>query len=494
MAGGPRTQRRRTRITPQEAAFIEAALMAKSAVVRKQALQRLCSLYRQGARLAAPKSMKGLILGSLVDTDSKVRRWAFNALAQLGEVADVPLMVGPWKANRSDPEVFEAGLTALAHLLSKDALMVILREAEVPLDSSAVMALGQQTNSFREELEALRLDIQQASDGQLRSATLLIGLKKAPDTLFSGIFPVSDVIGDLNTHEDPIVSQYSFWATVEHPELGLSNVRVPPSQFSRLPPNVQGWAYRTLTKDKTLAIKHYDTIVGASESDFSEVREGVAIGLRDVYYDSLDVTVADWFLDEKDPSVRDFLLEHMAVNVSKSSAYRDEVMKAYRDAANGSVMRSRLEAANRDDAVALEMRKIALQMNDPDLFTSMIGATMNTQNFNGPMNVGGISNSGVGNTGHVQIMSLAEVQSRIVPVLEQLRQALKSTNAPDGSAEGTVIVAEAIATPTKGNVEKVVDWLKRVKDGGDAIAGLGALAVSAHDKLLPLLVHLPNIF
>lgn len=266
--------------------------------------------------------MKALILHALVDTDSKVRRWSFNALAQLGEAADVPLMIGPWKANRSDPEIFEAGLTALAHLLSKDDLLVILKETEVRLDASALMALGQQTDGFGAELDAVRLDIDQATQGELRSATLLIGLKKAPNTLFSGRFPVSDVIGDLNTHPDPIVSQYSFWATVEHPDLGLDNVRVPPSQFSQLPPNVQGWAYRTLTKDGSKAVAHYDAIVGASESVHPEVREGVAIGLRDIYYDSLDVTVADWFVDERDPAVRDRLLEHMATHITKELAVR----------------------------------------------------------------------------------------------------------------------------------------------------------------------------
>lgn len=467
--------------------------MAQSPVVRKQALQRLCSLYRQGARLADPRTMKALILQGLIDADSKVRRWSFNALAQLGEAADVQLMIGPWKANRSDPEVFEAGLTALAHLLSKDNLLVILKEAEVRLDASVLMALGQQTDGFGAELDAVRLDIDQATHGELRSATLLIGLKKAPNTLFSGRFPVSDVIGDLNTHPERIVSQYSFWATVEHPDLGLDNVRVPPSQFSHLPPNVQSWAYRTLTKDGSKAIAHYDAIVEASESVHPEVREGVAIGLRDIYYDSLDVTVADWFVEERDPAVRDRLLEHMATHITKSSAYRDEVMKAYRDAASGSVLRSRLDAANRDDAVALEMRRIAFQMNDPDLFASMIGPTMNTQNFNGPVNAGGISNSGVGNSGQVQIMSAAEAMARVTPVLEQLRQALEAADAPQGCAKGAAIVKEAIDAPTKGKVEKVVGWLKSAKEAGDAVAGLGALVASSYDKLARIVHHLPSI-
>lgn len=470
------------------------ALLAVSPVVRKQALQRLCGLYRQGARLAAPKAIKALVLHALVDIDSKVKRWAFNALAQLGEPADVLLILGPWKNSRSDPEVFEAGLTALAHLLSKDDLLAILREAGVKLDSSALMALGQQTDAFQTELAELRLNVDRADDGELRAATLLIGLKKAPETLFSGRFPVADVIGELNTHADPIVAQYSFWATVEHPDLGLKNVRVPPADFSHLPPNVQGWAYRTLTKDGAGAVRHYDAIVSASESRFPEVREGVAIGLRELYYDSLDITVADWFVDELDPLVRDRLLEHMATHVTRSSAYRDEVMKAYREAANGSVLRSRLEAANRDDAVALEMRRITLQMNDPDLFASMMRPTMNsTQNFHGTVNAGGISNSGVGNAGTVQIMSTAEAQAKAMPMLEQLRQALEAAHAPEGAAEGVQIVKDAIAAPTKGKVERVVGWLKNAKEGGDAISGLGALAAASYDKLAPLAHYLPNV-
>lgn len=488
-----RTQRRRVRISPQEAAFIEAALQSALPVVRKQALQQLCSLLRHGGVLTAPGRMKAFIIQALVDQDPKVRRWAFNSLAQLGEQADVDLMIQPWKNNRSDPEVFEAGLTALAHIVPKERLLVILQEAGVELDAGVVMALGQQTTSFSNELLELRLCIEHATNAELRSATLLIGLKKAPETLFSGRFPVSDVIGDLNSHEDVIVAQYSFWATLEHPDLGLNNIRVAPKDFPKLAPNVQGWAYRILTKDGNNAMQHYDSIVAGSESRFSEVREGVAVGLRHIYYDSLDVTVADWFMDEREPAVRDRLLEHMAANISKSPAYRDEVLKAYRDAGNGSILRSRLEAANKESEVALEMRRIDLKMNDPDLFASMVGTTMNnTQNFNATVNAGGISNSGTGNSGSVQIMSHEEAQAIALPVLKELLRALEAAHAPAAGRQGAEITKNAIAMPTKGRIDAVVGWLKKIKDGGDAVAGLGVMAVAAYDKLQPLLAYLPH--
>ena len=90
-----RTQRRRIRISLQEATFIELALQSDSPITRKQALQRLCDLCRHGGVLTAPKKMKGFVLPTLVDPDSKVRRWGFNTLAQIGEEADVALMLQP---------------------------------------------------------------------------------------------------------------------------------------------------------------------------------------------------------------------------------------------------------------------------------------------------------------------------------------------------------------------------------------------------------------
>jgi hypothetical protein len=486
MTGGAGRQRKRTRIPPEAANFIEAALQSGNPVLRKQALQRLCNLYRKGGVLAAPLRMKGFIIQAVTDTDAKVQRWAFNALAQLGDPADVSLIFGPWKAYRSDPEVFQAGLTALAKMVPKVQLEVILKEAEVALDATALMALGQQTDVFHDELAALRLRVDRATDAELREATLLIGLKRAPETLFSNRFPVCDVIGDLNSHADTTIAQYSYWATVEHPDLCLDHVRVGPADFPRLAPNVQGWAYRTLTLDGKTAIKHREALLQGSVSDHVAVREGVAIGLRDIFFDGLDIDVADWLIGEGEPSVQDALLEHMAVHAGRSSAYREEVMRAYRAEADGSVLRTRLEAANRDAGVSLEMRRVALQMNDPDLFASMIGGSVtNTMNFNGPVNAAGISNSGTGNTGQV-IISVQQAETEAVAVLRELLQALESPTARDGAAEGAALAREAIEAPNKGTVERVIDWLETVKKGGQAALGVGSVASKAYEALKPL--------
>lgn len=473
-----------------EAHFIGLVLEQGTPVAKKHALQRLCKLYRQGLRLRSPNRIKGSILHALVDPDQKVKRWAFNALAQFGDKVDVPLMRGALQAAQGDEEVFEAGLTALAKILPKEEVVGFLGGIGVEMSPATILALGQQSKSFAEELNDLSLDINRSSEGELRSATLLIGLDKAPENLLSKSHSIGEVLGDLNTHPDKIVAQYSFWATAEHPSLDLGHTRVKPEDFPKLPPNVQSWAYRVLTKSGSVSIKHYDSVVEASDSPFPEVREGLAIGIRDIFYDSLDTTVVDWYVDETDPVIRDRLLEHMAAHASQVSFYKDEVLGNYRASAPNSELRARLEAANQDETLALEMRKIALRSEEPQLWDAIKEESMgNTQNFFGPVSAGAISNSGNSSSGNVTISSDGEAAAAMTELLKELLQRLEATSAPSGSEVAVSMTKEAIAEPTKGRFQKVVDWLKNVKEAGEATSSLTNLGVEFYTKAAPLLTY-----
>ncbi|MDQ0251502.1 hypothetical protein J2W22_003590 [Sphingomonas kyeonggiensis] len=462
---------------------------------KKQALQRLCLLTRRGFRSIAPVQMKSAVLYALGSDDLKVRRWAFNALALIGDERDIPVMEAYWRRSFNDPDVFEAGLTALAQILDKPTLLKTLSSAGVALSPRVVMALAQHPGAFDEELAGLRLDLSKASAGDLRSATLLVGLQRAPDTLFSDRHPVSSVIGDLNTHDDGIVAQYSFWATVEHPDLDLGSVSVPPAVFSQLRPNVQAWAYRVLTKDNVTAKRHYDLIVEGSESDYADVREGVAMGLRDIFYDSLDTIVIDWSLTEEDIVIREKLWEHMAVNAEYSPGYREEAEKAYRSSSANSALRARLEAAGKDQGLLLTFRKIALQTGDPDLFTQIAGNTVtnNIQNFQGPLQAGAISNAGPGNTGTVSIGQQQQAVSSIEADLKQLLSDLQRTQTSPEQEKVVAAVEDAIKTPTRGRVGKVLDWLKSAKEGMTSIADFTEKAGALYTKMAPALEHLPDV-
>lgn len=115
-----------------------------------------------------------------------------------------------WRQSFNDPDVFEAGLSAFAQILDKPTLLEVLSASGVAISPRVIMALAQHQGAFDEELSGLQLNLEKADAGDLRSATLLIGLQRAPSTLFSDRHPVSSVIGDLNTHEDRVVAQYSF--------------------------------------------------------------------------------------------------------------------------------------------------------------------------------------------------------------------------------------------------------------------------------------------
>jgi len=477
-------------INPREVALIELVLQTDRPMAKKQALQRLCGLLRQGYRLANPLQVKGLLFINLRDADSKVKRWAFNALAQIGGLDDVQFITSAWLDSRSDGEVFEAGLTALAHILPRDALIAQLRSAGVEFDATAVMAVAQQSDYYSDDLCSLTLDIDAASTDQLRSAELLIGLGKAPAFLFSPRHQVPDVIGDFNAHNDPIVAQYSFWATVEHPALGLKHTRIVPAAFSTLPPNVQGWAYRLLTKDKATASEHYDLIIEGSQSAHRVVREGVAIGLGGVFYDSLDIEMVDWLRDEQDADILEHILEHMARFAANSSAYRDEVLRAYRISAPGSLLRTKLEAANVDDKISLQLRRIALQTGEPDFFEWISGGHVtnnNQNNFGDNAQIGGIGVGAPGNTGNVTFNNADQAKAAVDATLQELLQKLNLPTAPSGAKTGAELVDAAIKKPTKPLLERVVSWLKLAKDGGESVAGLGTMASDALDKLEPAL-------
>lgn len=487
---GLRIQRRRTRIAPAEELFLNRSLSSENSVQRKLALQRLCSLYRAGGRLTSEMSVKASVFACLTDPDPKVRRWAFNALAQFGSANDVPIMQGPWQKSRNEEEVFDAGLTALARILPREGLAPLLNKADVALGPRTLLALAQQSSEYKSEIHALHINIDTAASSELRSATLLVGLVRAPDTLFSPRHPISDVIGDLNKHPDAIVAQYSFWAKVEHPNLGLADCKVSPRDFLYLPPNAQGWACRLLTKRGEVVARHHEFIVSASESDHAVVREGMAAALRDVYYDGLEAVVLDWHIDEDNALVRDRLLEHMSSHSGQIPEYREVVISAYRSSAPNSILRSRLEAANRDDKLSLDLRKIALETGDPDLFKSLAGGGMTIINVGGSAQVGGISGSGTGNSGQFQFSNSAADSEQVLRLLMQILGQIEALPRSQDTASIQEVVTEAVAKPSRLSLENVVGKLKSLRDGGEAAHELGSIVSQGYERLRALIPDL----
>ena len=263
-----------------------------------------------------------------------------------------------------------AGISALCALLSEEEARSELVKIDLPLEGGVLLAAVQHSGHFQSELRVTRLNIDYAAPAELRLAGILVGLNKAPENLFSLSFRNSEIIGELNTHPDSIVAQYSVWATYEHPALGLKNLRLPLHDVESRPANVRKYVYQLATKDVGTAQDNFEFLVMGSQDPAIEARAGLATGLKDIYFDSLETLVLDWYHDEDSEAVKQRLLEHMARNAEKCSSYRGPVLKAYDASDANSLTRARLESAARDTELYTEMKKIIYNADGRDLFGS----------------------------------------------------------------------------------------------------------------------------
>ncbi|MDH2355608.1 5'-methylthioadenosine/S-adenosylhomocysteine nucleosidase [Bradyrhizobium sp. SSUT112] len=355
-------------LDPSEAAYLELLIGDRDPESKKIGLQRLSKLYRQGLRHRDPERIAIHLMGLLHHEEPKVKRWALNALALIGDQQNVRAVVEAIQRNRNDPDILAAGVSALCALLPVDQARQELERADLPLAGATLLAAVQHSGHFQSELRIARVRIDYADTPELRLAGILVGLDKAPEHLFSLNVANYDAIGELNSHPDPIVAQYSVWATYENPSLTLKNLRLPLHDVDAKPPNVRKYVYQLAVKNVQTAQDNYDFLVLGSEDPSAEARAGLATGLRGVYFDGLEALVMDWLNDEDADRVKQRLLEHMARNADNCSAYAQPALRAYEAADAGSLTRARLEAAARNTSLYTAMKRIEYNAEGQDLF------------------------------------------------------------------------------------------------------------------------------
>jgi nucleoside phosphorylase len=320
----------------------------------------------------------------LYDEAQKVRRWALNSLALVGGARDVEPILQTISKHRDDPDVLHAGVAALASITSREQLDRLLSEAELPLEVGLLLAVAQQSDMFTDELRLARINIEKSAPADLRMATILVGLGKAPSHLFSAAHGNDVMIGELNRHDDALVAQYSVWATVEHPLLNLKHLKLALRDIEAQPSNVRGWVYRLLSADAATAEKHIDILQTGAADASMEAREGLAAGLRTVFSPGVEKLVVDWFLREQSEPVRQRLLEHMAISGHSSWRYTELVLQIYEAAGERSLIRTRLEAAAQGTKLYTELKTISLDAERRDLFALEGGSDEGSPLIDGP--------------------------------------------------------------------------------------------------------------
>lgn len=367
MASSPRF------ISNEETAYIELLLRDLDANSKKNGLQRLCALYRRGTTLLNPAPIRTVITGLLNDESAKVQRWALNALALLGTVREATPILRSIDDFRSSPDNLGAAISALSVLMSPPDFDKALRSADLPLEGSILFAAAQQNDKFLPKLRTGRINIETASPVDLRMATILVGLGKTQFRLFSPHHTNASMSGELNSHDDPIVAQYSVWAVFENPHLNIGHLRLPLREFFGQPENVRGWIYRLIASDAATAEKYADIIQHGSVDSSVGARLGLAEGLVRTSYPGIESTVLSWAMRESSSAVQQHLIEHMGRFASAFPRYEEMVVGVYRSAGHNTLTRVRLEAAARGTDLYSKLKAIDLDAERADLFNFVAG-------------------------------------------------------------------------------------------------------------------------
>lgn len=482
-------RRGRGAIDSTEAAFLELQLHSQDSATRKNALQRLCRLYRMGQRLQTPRHTVLLVLGLLYDHDKKVVRWALNAAAFLVKADKIDAILDAVERNRDDPDILGAGVAALAASTDEDRLRELLEAKGLPLQGATLLAAAQKLPQLGTSLVANRVSIDNASVSELRLASVLVGIEKAPEHMFHADHPNSVVIGELNQHPDAVVAQYSIWAAMENNQLGLAHVRIPLSDVKAQRPNIRAYLYRLLASDPAAARANLDFLDEASTDDDVDARASLARGLRDTYFDGLEELVISWLLEEEDASVRCYLLEHMAAQSAHMSRYTEFVEQEYRAQGTGSLTRSRLELASKGTPLAATLGRIRFRAENAEYLP--LGDVGVTNNFIVQGNMtGAYSGTGNASTGDVNAVFQMQAPELASQELEKLIELLTHDKMVDEEAMATA--KRALEAPTRTTVQKVLDWFKVAKEGGQLASSTITAAPAILDTLQKVVGLLPG--
>jgi hypothetical protein len=223
---------------------------------------------------------------------------------------------------------------------------------------------------LRENDPGIVINVDRADPLTLKWAALLAGYGRAPSNLFHPSHENAILLGELNLHPAAEVSEYSVWAFWQNPQYEISDLRIPLHSLSHYPDNVRRWINRLITKDESFVSTNLGLFDHLWEDEATNAREGLALGIRQLYVPELDEHVLDWHDHESEDSIRELLLEHMAFSSPQSEHYSDIVQEQFLRAGRFSGIRKRLLAASEGKELYSKLRLIDLrdEVHSADLF------------------------------------------------------------------------------------------------------------------------------
>lgn len=466
-----------------EEKYILAMILSGSDSQKETQMERLCSLINGGAVPNDSAAIGQAIAGLFFNPCPRLRRWAFNSIALLGNRNGNRYVNGlrnAVKQSTSEPELLAAAVAALFAISRDDiATFKFLSENHIPVEGALLVASSRYNAQCRADLVKTRVDIYKADPLTLQNVTILIGVNKMPDGVFSDRHPYKEIIGALNGHDDKLVQQYSIWAICENSKLGIADLGIKVTDIEAFPPNVRKWLYKLIATSKEGAGDYREILdVGSRETDV-QIRRNVASGLRDTYFVDIEELILTWFSAESDEEVRLLLLEHMASCSNFCASYAQPIKTAYLGATKDSPQRMRLELAAEKTDIYRELRKISFQFEEGLFGSAHQGGQIVVDNSvkitGGNVSIGTLApggdftNANMKNIQEIPDMGLQDILRELVAAVakENIESAVKESV--------TATIAEIAQDASAKKVHKLVTVLQGVAAVGSIGVTVGRL-------------------
>ncbi len=180
----------------------------------KSGLQFLCEKLEAKVILRNKGKISRDLTELIWRNEIEVRRWAYKAIALIVDPhRHIDPLVAKIKNGDPDPENMTWAMAALFSIADQSKIEALIANKSLPLEGTSILAANlyghEKFSNLSHELPTV--DINKADSMTLKWSCLLIGYDKAPDNLFHPNYENRTLLGELNSHDDAHVSEYSIW-------------------------------------------------------------------------------------------------------------------------------------------------------------------------------------------------------------------------------------------------------------------------------------------
>ncbi len=429
-------------------------------------LIRLCETYQRGAVLLRTQDIREKLHSFIFQKYQPERaRWALKILAEMRNPEDYDILLARHKTSPDSEHFFVENrawtIVALHAVATEDQIATAYENGTLDRDEIALIAyeLAEIPGLLPRDLP--RINIQRANDVLLKCACVCMATGRNKRAIFDPKFKQDEQLIALNDHHVAEVAQYSIYAMWRSPRLTFDRLGFTLDTLQVRPPDVRRWAYRLLCKQQKSVSKNRDLFqqIIKSESDGAAL-EGLALGLRDLWYDGIEVSMVDWFNSEQDERVKFAILEHMAKQSDHSPSYADMVIETYRKDSL-SVLKARIKEAAATTALYSKLERFDEMLdNQTQLFVAGdLFVTKNTQKFTGGQVNIGVNTIGGNSTGNKVDQSI-QLSQDLSDIAAKMQAAADNGDRSTQSKEVSESLRELRNAPTSNKLQSALEATK----------------------------------